>query len=64
MRVYQVVYLRKNNTKKTVIVLRDESASVSIGGSNLDEQIAATDDKFAQIVGIERLHDPVVIELC
>lgn len=61
MKAYQVTYLRKNGSRTKVLVLRD--ADTITTGQLIDEQVAASDSLFAQVVHIERLTESVVYAL-
>lgn len=62
MKVYIIKYLQKNGNRVSVCVVRD--AETIAKGQLIAEQIAATDDKFAEILEIEQLRESVVIHLC
>lgn len=62
MNAHIVTYLQKDGTRKQVLVLRD--AEMIASGKLLAEQVAATDTKFAEIIGLEKLKESVVIDLC
>lgn len=61
MKANIVTYMTKRGARKQVIVLRDLAAQHS--GKTLDEQVAATDSNFGEVIGIETLNESVVIAL-
>lgn len=61
MKAYIVTYLRKNNTKVQVLVLRD--ADMLKSDVMLWQQVAATDEEYLAMLGIEPLTESVVVAL-